>query len=69
MYKTAVLKHFGGQQATADALGITKSAVSQWGELIPKGSAAYAEVVSRGQLKLDPTLYPPKKFKPAELSA
>ncbi|WP_226019972.1 Cro/CI family transcriptional regulator [Serratia symbiotica] len=35
MKKSEVLAHFGGTNATGNALGISKSTVSLWGELIP----------------------------------
>jgi DNA-binding transcriptional regulator YdaS (Cro superfamily) len=34
--KLEAIRHFGSQQAVADALGLHKSAVSQWGEEVPQ---------------------------------
>lgn len=46
--------YFGTKAAIADALGIKRSAVSQWGETIPKGRAYQIEVLTDGKLKADP---------------
>lgn len=43
--------YFGTKAAIADALGIKRSAVSQWGETIPKGRAYQIEVLTGGKLK------------------
>jgi DNA-binding transcriptional regulator YdaS (Cro superfamily) len=45
--------YFGTKAAIADALGIKRSAVSQWGETIPKGRAYQIEVLTDGKLKAD----------------
>jgi hypothetical protein len=54
MRKNDVLKHFdpegGTLQKTADALGITKSAVSQWDDVIPEGMAYKIQVMTAGRL-------------------
>ncbi|HHQ4925307.1 TPA: Cro/CI family transcriptional regulator [Aeromonas veronii] len=49
------IEHFGSKAAIADALGIKKSAVSQWGDTIPKGRAYQIEVLTGGKLKATPT--------------
>lgn len=61
MRKSDVLSHFKTQIAVAQKLGITKSAVSQWPEIIPEGMAYKLQVVTRGALLVDPTLYGPPK--------
>lgn len=43
--------YFGTKAAIADALGIKRSAVSQWGETIPQGRAYQIEVLTGGKLK------------------
>ncbi|WP_017786934.1 Cro/CI family transcriptional regulator [Aeromonas dhakensis] len=43
--------YFGTKAAIADALGIKRSAVSQWGETIPIGRAYQIEVLTGGKLK------------------
>jgi DNA-binding transcriptional regulator YdaS (Cro superfamily) len=59
MYKSDVIKFFGNQVSTGRALGVTKSAVSQWKEVVPEAVAYRAQRVSRNKLKVDPSLYPP----------
>ena len=59
MYKSDVIKFFGNQVLTGRALGVTKSAVSQWKEVIPEAVAYRAQRVSRNKLKVDPSLEPP----------
>lgn len=49
------IDYFGSKAAIADALGIKKSAVSQWGETIPRGRAYQIEVLTGGQLKAELT--------------
>ena len=61
MLKTQVIDHFGSIQAAANALGITKSAVSQWKAKVPRGAAYIAQAITDGALKVDPAEYPPKK--------
>lgn len=47
-----VLDHFGGtHQALADALGIRRHAVTQWGGQIPLSRAYQIEIVTGGKLK------------------
>lgn len=46
-----VIKHFGCVQAVADALGITREAVYQWGEEVPKGRAFEIQVLTKSVLK------------------
>jgi transcriptional repressor of cell division inhibition gene dicB len=60
MRKADVIAYFGGTQtATARALGVTKSAVCQWGEdrPIPLKCAIKAQAVSNGDLKVNLSLY------------
>ena len=47
-----VLDHFGGtHQSLADALGITREAVTMWNGEIPPQRAFQIEVVSKGKFK------------------
>lgn len=46
-----------GVTATAESLGLTKGAVSQWDDIIPELSARKIHDITRGQLKFDPKLY------------
>jgi hypothetical protein len=56
--KTAdVIKHFGSKAKTARATGLSKQAISAWGERVPKGSAAALHVLTRGRLKYHPSDY------------
>lgn len=61
MLKKDVFTHFGGAIKTAKALGISKSAVFQWPELVPRGSAYKVQVITSGALQVNPELYPPKR--------
>lgn len=53
MKTVLAVDYFGTKAAIADALGIKKSAVSQWGDTIPKGRAYQIEVLTGGKLKAD----------------
>lgn len=64
MYKRVVLAYFagrpdgkGGSAKCAKFLQVHKSAVSNWGEVIPEGVAYKLESWTRGDLKVDPRLY------------
>ena len=57
MDKKAVVEFFGNQSKTAIRLGVTKSAVSQWGDLVPEHIAYRAQYESGGVLKVDPATY------------
>lgn len=50
--KTAdAIRHFGTQAALARALGVSKQAVAQWGEVVPDGRAYQLQVITGGKLK------------------
>jgi DNA-binding transcriptional regulator YdaS (Cro superfamily) len=52
--KTAdAIKFFGTRTALAKALGITKQAVTQWGETVPEGRAYQLQVITGGQLSAE----------------
>jgi transcriptional repressor of cell division inhibition gene dicB len=54
MLKSVVLVHFGDSQiAVARALGITKSAVSQWPDLVPLKSALRLQSITGGALRVN----------------
>ena len=58
MLKTAVISHFDSSPvAVARALGITRSAVSQWPELVPLKSALRLQALTEGALKVDMAAY------------
>ena len=54
--KTAA-DHFGSKLALAKALGITKAAVSFWGEIVPEGRAYQIESLTKRALRVDPQFY------------
>ncbi|MBU6956071.1 Cro/CI family transcriptional regulator [Hahella sp. HN01] len=51
MKKTEAVQFFGSQQALADVLKLHKSAISQWGEIIPELRALQLENITGGKLK------------------
>jgi len=58
MYKTVVLAHFNDNQtAVAQAIGLTKSAVSQWPEIVPLKSAIKLQAATHGALMVDMAVY------------
>lgn len=58
MYKSVVLAYWNHNgAAVARAIGITKSAVSQWKEIIPEAMAYRVEKATKGKLKVDPSVY------------
>jgi hypothetical protein len=61
MKKDDVVQFFGNQTKAAERLGVTKSAVSQWGELVPEKIAYRAQYESGGVLKFDATVYRKKE--------
>lgn len=57
MLKKTVIVHFSSVMKIAQLLGITHSAVCQWGCVIPKGRALELEKLTDGALKCDLNLY------------
>ena len=53
MKKLDVIAYFGGVTKTAKALGISKSAVSLWGEETPYGRACQVQLLTKGKLKTE----------------
>ena len=54
MKKSEVLEHFGTMEKVAEALGITRMAVSQWpGDHVPMRRQYELERVTKGELKAD----------------
>jgi len=59
MLKADVLAHFDHSPvAVARALGITRSAVNQWPDVVPLKSALKLEAVTGGSLRVDMEMYP-----------
>ena len=57
MLKNQVVEYYGGISKTAIALGVTHSAVCQWGNVIPQKKAFVIERITNGKLKYDASLY------------
>ncbi|HCH7892947.1 TPA: Cro/CI family transcriptional regulator [Raoultella ornithinolytica] len=57
MLKILVVEYYGGISKTAIALGVTHSAVCQWGDVIPQKQAFVIERITNGKLKYDASLY------------
>ncbi|MGG6135508.1 Cro/CI family transcriptional regulator [Pantoea allii] len=57
MLKDSVLKFYGGPTKTALALGISHSAVSQWGKVIPEKQAFVINLLTDGKLTYDQKFY------------
>ncbi|WP_345845654.1 Cro/CI family transcriptional regulator [Shewanella algae] len=53
MKTSMAIDHFETATALANALGITKSSVSQWGDNVPPLRAYQLERITNGQLKAD----------------
>lgn len=49
--------HFGSKTAVAAALGVSRAAITQWGDQIPLSSALLLERVTGGKLRLNPADY------------
>ena len=69
MLKATALDHFGTPSAIAECLGVTPSAVSGWGDVIPEGSAYKLQVLTHGALKVDPALYENRPKRGQQLAA
>lgn len=57
MKRSKAIEYFGSQVNLAKGLGITKSSVSQWSDLVPEKQALKLDRITGGQLKYDPTYY------------
>lgn len=65
-----VLEHFDDDiHAVARALGITRQAVEQWGEVIPEGAAYKLQIITGGRLQVDAELYRRLKRRRASAAA
>ncbi|MDO6525420.1 Cro/CI family transcriptional regulator [Motilimonas sp. 1_MG-2023] len=53
MQKTDAIKHFGSANKLANALGITRMSITQWGDEIPPRRAFEIERITHGALKAD----------------
>ncbi|MDP9705523.1 MULTISPECIES: Cro/CI family transcriptional regulator [Rahnella] len=57
MFKQDLVAHFGTATAAAKALGVSKSTVSLWKDIVPWQYALLAEKATNGAIKYDPTQY------------
>jgi len=61
MYTDDAVQHFGGRRQLAEALGITRQAVEQWGKLVARGVAYRLQVMTKNVLVVDEPKYKRKK--------
>lgn len=58
MLKSCVIAHFDNSPvAVARALGITRSAVNQWPDVVPLKSALRLQAITHGRLSVDMSVY------------
>ena len=57
MKKQDAISHFGSARELARAVGISDSAVCQWGDYVPPSTAFFLEKLTKGILAFDPLLY------------
>lgn len=57
MLKQDAVNFFGSKTLLARAAGVDRSAVSQWGRIVPEARAARLQVASGGVLIYDPDVY------------
>jgi hypothetical protein len=60
MLTEIAVDHFEGYANLAEALGISRQAVYQWGDTVPEGMAYKLQVITAGHLRVDPSDYPSK---------
>ena len=61
MYTDDAVQHFGGRRQLAEALGISRQAVEQWGNLVARGVAYRLQVMTKNELVVDEAKYKRKK--------
>lgn len=59
MWTHLALQYYGTAKTMADAIGITASAVSQWGDVVPYYSATRLHESSDGAIPMEPGHYGP----------
>lgn len=58
MNKADAVRYFGTQELVAARLGISRQAVSQWPDAVPMKAAMQLQVLTGGDLRMDPSMYP-----------
>ncbi len=53
MTKSDAVEYFGSQSAVAGVLGISRMAISGWGDTIPEQRQAQLQIISNGDLVAD----------------
>jgi hypothetical protein len=61
MLKEDARQHFGTLTAVGKAIGISRSAVAQWPDVVPEGMAYKLQVITGGRLQVAPHLYPSRR--------
>lgn len=61
MLKQDAIEYFGSKSKLASAAGVSRSAVSLWGELIPEVRAARIQAATGGALVYNPAVYDQNK--------
>ena len=61
MYTEDAVQHFGGRRQLAQALGISRQAVEQWGKLVARGMAYRLQVMTKNALVVDEAKYKRRK--------
>lgn|GEM_PF-179839 len=57
MKKEEVISYFGSVGSVAKALNISHASVSGWGNIIPKGRAFEIQAITKGDMKVNSSLY------------
>lgn len=63
MFTDDAVRHFGGRRQVAEALGITRQAVEQWGKIVAQGMAYQLQVITKDKLVVDPSKYKRRRKK------
>ncbi len=61
MFTNDAVQYFGGRRQLAEALGISRQAVEQWGNLVARGVAYRLQVMTKNELVVDEAKYKRRK--------
>ena len=61
MLTKEVIDHFGGVQKAANALGVSRQMIYQYGDILPETVAYKVEVITNGALRVVGSDYETKK--------